>query len=74
MVPSLVIAMTAKLAESLASAAEGHIGRIPVRNLWLLMLYMEPGESLRGLPLQQNLCCADLRVVVGRCLFADLLE
>jgi|SRR5664279_2655661 len=31
--------MTAKPAESSALAAEAHIGRIPVRNLWLLMLY-----------------------------------
>jgi len=38
----------AKTADVTAPIAEGHIGRIPVRNLWLLMLYASDLFRARG--------------------------
>lgn len=40
--------MRAKLADAMAPIAEGYIGRIPIRNLWLLMLYASDLFRARG--------------------------
>jgi 5-methylcytosine-specific restriction enzyme subunit McrC len=40
--------VTAKSADAKTPIAEGHIGRIPVRNLWLLMLYASDLFRARG--------------------------
>ena len=42
------MATTAEQMESLSAGAEGYVGRIPVRNLWLLMLYASDLFRIRG--------------------------
>lgn len=44
----MVIAVSAEQMESPTSAADGYIGRIPVRNIWLLMLYASDLFRTRG--------------------------
>ena len=44
----LVSLMTAQSADATAPIADGYIGRIPVRNLWLLMLYASDLFRTRG--------------------------
>lgn len=46
--PRLVIAVATAQLESPAVGADGYIGRIPVRNLWLLMLYASDLFRSRG--------------------------
>ena len=42
------MAPTAEQMESPSVGAEGYVGRIPVRNLWLLMLYASDLFRIRG--------------------------
>jgi 5-methylcytosine-specific restriction enzyme subunit McrC len=44
----MVIAVSAEQMESPTSAADGYIGRIPVRSIWLLMLYASDLFRTRG--------------------------
>jgi len=41
--------MTAEPGDAIGTISDGYIGRIPVRNLWLLMLYASDLFRSRGI-------------------------